>query len=81
MKIDSAGQLTIPAELQEKFGFKPGTEVAIQAQGEALLVSKVFTLSGEERRKQLEAWILKNRGRTQGRMSTDEILRMTRGED
>jgi bifunctional DNA-binding transcriptional regulator/antitoxin component of YhaV-PrlF toxin-antitoxin module len=80
MKISRSGQITIPRELQERFGFLPDTEVElIPEKGGLKLVrpghdAKTPTLmSGKD-------LIEHMRGRGTGRLSTDEIMEITRGE-
>lgn len=38
--IDNAGRMVIPAELREKLGFKPGTEIEITADEDGLLIRR-----------------------------------------
>ncbi|MDF1554872.1 MAG: AbrB/MazE/SpoVT family DNA-binding domain-containing protein [Deferrisomatales bacterium] len=75
MKITSKGQVTIPQEIRERFGLLPGTEVAFVPDGAALRVVKQKDPPG--RGKKIVQRLL---GRATVRMTTDEILDLTRGE-
>jgi AbrB family looped-hinge helix DNA binding protein len=76
MKITADGQITIPKELRDKYGLHPDTEVELlDADGEMIL-----------RRAQPEdepfpAWVRRMAGSTKGKLTTDQIMEMTRGED
>lgn len=74
MKVTSKGQVTIPQALREKIGIVPGSEVEFVAEGSRLYVRKV---KGRGRGKDLVA---RMRGKGTVRMSTDEILALTRGD-
>ena len=75
MRITSKGQVTIPLEFRERLGLMPHTEVEFDVKGDALLLKKARTSRRRGRR------IVEHlRGRGTVRMSTDEILALTRGE-
>jgi AbrB family looped-hinge helix DNA binding protein len=74
MKVTSKGQVTIPQDLREKTGLMPGSEVEFAQEGNRLYIRKV---QGRGRGKAL---IDRMRGRGSVRMSTDEILALTRGD-
>ena len=77
MRITSKGQVTIPKEIRDEFGFLPGTEVEfVSVEGE-IHVRKAKV--GPKRGEAVVAH-LREAGRN-FRMSTDEIMRLTRGED
>jgi AbrB family looped-hinge helix DNA binding protein len=75
MRITSEGQITIPADLRERFGLLPDTEVDIRATSEGVLVKKVEESTGRGR-----ALVEHMRGRATRRLTTDEIMSLTRGE-
>ena len=75
MKITSKGQVTIPQEVRERHGLLPGTEVAFIDDGQAVRLVKA---KGGRRG---QALVTRMRGRANTRMSTDEILALTRGDD
>jgi len=74
MRITSKGQVTIPQEMREQFGLQPSTEVVFEASKAGLLIKKV---------KSLESFgnkiIGRMRGRSDVKMTTDEIMALTRG--
>lgn len=74
MRITSKGQVTIPQALREKAGIVPGTEVEFVEDGGRLYVRKV---EGSGRGQTL---VRRMRGQGGVRMSTDEILALTRGK-
>lgn len=78
MRITSKGQVTIPVEVRERAGFLPGTEVAFELDGDAVRVVKA-TGDRETRGERLgrRLW---NSASAKPRLSTDEIMKLTRGE-
>jgi AbrB family looped-hinge helix DNA binding protein len=75
MRITSKGQVTIPANLRERFGLLPETEVVFEATDQGVLLSKA---SGPRTRGR--AIVEHLTGRATRKLSTDEIMAMTRGE-
>ena len=75
MKITSKGQVTIPAEIRQKAGLLPHTEVEFEMAGGKVVLRKVR--GGSRRGGRL---IDALRGKGSVRMSTDEIMALTRGE-
>jgi len=77
MRITSKGQVTIPKDLRDEFGFLPGTEVEfVSAEGELV----VRRASAGRRRGEDVVAHLREAGKN-FTMSTEEIMRLTRGED
>ncbi|MFT4212661.1 MAG: AbrB/MazE/SpoVT family DNA-binding domain-containing protein [Microbacterium sp.] len=75
MKLNSKGQVTIPAELRHKLGFVEGDEVDVVQDGATLrIVHSTPELSPTDR------WIRDARGAARQGMTTDELLDLTRGE-
>jgi AbrB family looped-hinge helix DNA binding protein len=75
MKITSKGQVTIPQDVRERHGMLPGTEVRFVDDGDAVRLVKA---EGQQRRGR--ALVERMRGRAQTRLTTDEIMALTRGE-
>jgi AbrB family looped-hinge helix DNA binding protein len=77
MKITSKGQVTIPLKVRKQCGLLPHTEVEFQVNrsGKAVLVPK------KSRSSPMASWLRKARGIAKGRFTTDEVMRLTRGED
>jgi AbrB family looped-hinge helix DNA binding protein len=74
MRVTSKGQVTIPAGIREQFGFLPDTEVEfVVEEGTVRLVraSHAGSTRGDRVVRRL-------RGRAASRLTTDEILAMTR---
>ena len=78
MRVTSKGQVTIPVEIREKLGLLPNCEVEFEVVGKAVRIRKVRRVRGQGRRG--KSLVAKLRGRGSVRMSTDEILSLTRGE-
>jgi AbrB family looped-hinge helix DNA binding protein len=78
MRITSKGQATIPIEIREKAGLLPGTEVDFELDGEVVRIIKAAAPRGETRGQEI---VRRLRGSATVKMSTDEIMALTRGED
>jgi antitoxin PrlF len=74
MRVTSKGQVTIPAEIRERFGFLPDTEVEFVVEGETVKVVRA-TRAGDTRGDRV---VRRLRGRAVSHMTTDEILALTR---
>jgi AbrB family looped-hinge helix DNA binding protein len=74
MRITSKGQVTIPAEIRERFGFLPDTEVEFVVDGDIVKVVHA-PRRGETRGDRV---VRRLRGRAVSHMTTDEILALTR---
>ena len=74
MRLTSKGQVTIPLEIREELGLLPHTEVEFEVDGDAVKVRKT---AGSRRRGRDLVARMHGRGRT--RLTTDEILSLTRG--
>lgn len=75
MKITSKGQVTIPLEIRQKLGLLPNTEVEFRIHGNAARLVKVSAKRGHGRGTEL---VTRLRGKADVRMTTDEILALTR---
>ena len=76
MRITSKGQVTIPQGIRERFGFLANTDVDFRVEGGAVRVVRTERRRGQSRGSALVARL---RGRADTRMTTDEILALTRG--
>lgn len=74
MRITTKGQVTIPVHIREKFGFLPNTDVEFVVEGKTVFLRKIET--SKRRGSRL---IDGMRGRATTKMTTDEILALTRG--
>jgi len=77
MQITSKGQVTIPQEIRSQLGLLPHTEVEFELAGDHARIRKARRQPGESVRGRLALELL--RGTAKTRMSTDEILALTRG--
>lgn len=75
MKVTSKGQVTIPADIRERAGLLPNTEVEFEMERGKVVIRKA---SGTSRRGRRLVEAMKGKGTV--RMSTDEIMALTRGE-
>jgi len=75
MRLNSKGQVTIPADLRRKYGLEEGSEVAVIDEDGALKI--VSAENADDPGKRLTRHM---RGRTKGGMSTDELMELFRGE-
>lgn len=75
MRITSKGQVTIPAEIREKFGLLPETEVEFEVEGNSVRLVKAPKSKGRTRGSDALSRLT---GRAGVRMTTDEILALTR---
>ena len=78
MKITTKGQVTIPVEIREKLGLFPNSEVEFEVLGQTVRIRKVRRAEGAVRRG--KSIVERLRGRGSVRMTTDEILALTRGD-
>lgn len=76
MRITSKGQVTIPLEVREKMGFLPHTEVDFIVTGSTVRIVKAKSKGKSRSRKLIDSL----RGKATVRMTTDEIMTLTRGE-
>ena len=75
MRITSKGQVTIPQEIRERFGLLPDTEVEFVAKRNSVHIVKAASPTKLTRG---QAIVRRLRGRSKVKMSTDEILALTR---
>ena len=76
MRITSKGQVTIPIEIREKLGLLPETEVEFEIQGQGVRLTKA---PAKKQRSRGRRPVERLQGRGTVRMTTNEILALTRG--
>lgn len=81
-RITSKGQVTIPKRIREYLGLKPGSVVEFQDAGNGRIV--LISAESEEKRVELEKQRFEKalaalRGSADFGMSTDKLMRLTRG--
>jgi AbrB family looped-hinge helix DNA binding protein len=72
-RVTSKGQITIPLEIRDQLGMHPGSVVEFEVRGDAVLVRKRRDTGSRGR-----ALVERMRGTATSRLSTDEIMRLTR---
>jgi AbrB family looped-hinge helix DNA binding protein len=75
MRITSKGQVTIPAEIRERAGLLPQTEVEFEFDGKVVRIVRAKGRRSDGRGARVVAHL---RGRGDVAMSTDEIMALTR---
>jgi antitoxin PrlF len=76
-RITSKGQVTIPKHIRDELGFLPGTEVEFVRDEAGIRVRRV---AGSKSRGEELIAHLREAGKNYT-MTTDEVMRLTRGED
>jgi AbrB family looped-hinge helix DNA binding protein len=78
VRITSKGQVTIPQELREKAGLLPGTEVEFDLAAGGIVMRRVRAPVAPGRGARAVELL---RGSATIRMTTDQIMALTRGEE
>jgi AbrB family looped-hinge helix DNA binding protein len=73
MRLTTKGQVTIPLDIREQLGLLPYTEVEFEIDGDAVKIRKARRRAGRGRH-----LVERMRGRATSRLTTDEILALTR---
>lgn len=76
MQVTSKGQVTVPVEIREQLGIYPGTEVEFEIDGETVVLRKA-----KDSRRRGRSVVARMRGRATVKMTTDEIMTVTRGTE
>jgi antitoxin PrlF len=76
MVVTSKGQVTIPQRIRNRYGLKPGTTVEFVAEG-----TKVLLRPAKTARNPVDAWLKHATGAAKGKLTTAQIMKLTRGED
>jgi len=76
MRITSKGQVTIPMNIREKLGLLPNTDVVFEIDRDAVRMKKASAPKGPDRGRAL---IEHMRGKGTRRITTDQIMKLTRG--
>jgi AbrB family looped-hinge helix DNA binding protein len=74
MRLTSKGQVTIPKHIREKLGLRPGIHVEFDIVSDSVRIRK--TKDQNSGRRLVEHL----RGRGTGKLTTDQIMALTRGE-
>ncbi len=79
MRMTQKGQVTIPQEFREKAGLFPDTEVEFAMRGTEVILRRATKPAGETRGRRVVRRLRGLRG--DKALTTDDIMRMTRGEE
>lgn len=77
MRITSKGQVTIPLAIRRKMGLLPNTEVDFIVKGNTVQIVK----SADADKSRGKKLVARMRGKATVKMTTDEIMTLTRGEE
>jgi len=81
MRVTDKGQVTIPEAIRRRAGFLPGTEVEFVQDETGVHIRRAGGPRGDTvRKREFAAALDRLRGSATIRMSTDEIMALTRGE-
>ena len=75
MRLNSKGQVTIPAPIRERHGLQEGDEVDVIEDGGTLRIVRVDASPSRG-----ERLVSRMRGRATTSMSTDQLMELLRGE-
>ncbi len=76
MRITSKGQVTIPQRIRNRYGLKPGTAVEFMTEG-----GKVQLRAKKRVKNPVEDWLQHATGAAKGKVTTAQLMRLTRGDD
>jgi AbrB family looped-hinge helix DNA binding protein len=76
MKITTKGQVTIPQDVRDEFGFLPNTEVEFVRDGAGGVRLRKAASPGRRG----AALVAALRGKWRSPLSTDDVMKLTRGE-
>lgn len=74
MRVTTKGQVTIPQDIRDQLGIHPGSEVEFRIEGEGV---KLLRVKGPRSRGRKIVEGLRGQGTV--RLTTDEIMKLTRG--
>jgi antitoxin PrlF len=74
MRVTGRGQVTIPHQVRKQLGITPGSEVDFELDERGVCLVRTRTSRGKE-------IVAQMRGGGTVKMTTDEIMALTRGED
>ena len=82
MRVTSKGQVTIPRDVRDRAGIKPGSEVEFGGEGELVTLRRTTTRArpGRTRGERLVEAIRGTRTKNK-HLTTDEIMQLLRGDD
>ncbi len=76
MRITTKGQVTIPRRFRLKFGLLPNTEVTFEEADGCVVIRPLLS-----KRALIEERLREARGAAAGDTGTDDVMRLTRGDE
>ena len=76
MRITTKGQVTIPRRFRLKFGLLPNTEVTFEEADGCVVIRPLLS-----KRALIEERLREARGAAAGDIGTDDVMRLTRGDE
>jgi antitoxin PrlF len=82
MRVSTKGQVTIPKQVRERAGIRPGSEVEFDVDGEVITMKRVPPRKrpGKSRGEKIVEALAGSRTANRD-LSTDELMRLLRGDD
>jgi len=84
VRVTSKGQVTIPIDIRDRLGIQPHTEVRFVVRKGLVVLEKAAGRGSMKRPTRGEAIVARlrraSRGATRSRMTTDELMALTRAE-
>ena len=75
MRITSKGQVTIPQKIRERLGLRPETEVVFEVEGNSVRLRRAPTQTNARGSRTID----RLRGRATTKLTTEQIMALTRG--
>ena len=79
MRITSKGQVTVPANMREMYGLRPGVEIEFLPQGDGLQIKA--RKPDQKSSAAFDRWLENAAGSAVKGITTEQIMTLTRGED
>ena len=79
MRVTSKGQVTIPKDVRDSAGIKPGSDVAVVFEEGVIKVLRKARTAKSTDQQDYARWLKRVRGTATAGISTEEILNATRG--
>ena len=81
MRVTTKGQVTIPKHVREQAGIRAGTEIEFAVEGDVVTLKRVPASAGRRSRGQGIVDALRGTRTANRDLSTDEIMKLLRGDD
>ena len=81
MRITSKGQVTIPEAIRREAGLLPGTDVEFRRRKDGVLLRRTELAKGSKRSREIREHLDRLRGSAGPGWTTEEVMRLTRGDE